>query len=53
MPIVVVSANYRAMAAGDAAQTAAEIGATAVLPKPFEIEDLTRLVTDVLEGNSV
>ncbi|MBT3304970.1 MAG: response regulator [Alphaproteobacteria bacterium] len=48
VPVIVVSASYRAMSPEEAARAAKEIGATAVLAKPFEFDDLTGLVADVL-----
>jgi len=48
IPVIVVSASYRTMTPKEAERVAREIGATAVLAKPFEFGDLTNLVADVL-----
>lgn len=44
LPIIVMTAMH------DAAAKAREIGTPHVLPKPFDIEQLTRKVEDVLDG---
>jgi DNA-binding response OmpR family regulator len=44
LPIIVMTAMH------DAAAKAAEIGTPYVLPKPFDIEQLTQKVEDALRG---
>ena len=48
--IIAMSAGYEDMSATMALETASEIGADAVLPKPFPLEDLRKTVTRLLEA---
>ena len=50
--IIAMSAGYSEMSAAEALEKAQEIGADAVLPKPFPIAELFLTVTRLLEKRS-
>ena len=52
IPIIATSAGFKDMPPEKALLAASKIGATAVLPKPFTLEKLGRMVTEVLGGKA-
>ncbi len=54
VPIIAISAGYSNMSAESALETAREVGADAILPKPFPLADLRQTMARLMEtGRSV
>jgi len=52
VPIIAISAGFSDMSAEAALQTARDVGADAILPKPFPLADLRVTMTRLLEHRS-